>query len=113
MGMRFARRLRRRLSARPETPSGAKPSGRVSVRDRSLRVAALAAVVAPIGIVMTTTDDSPVPSSDPITDVSPVVWAGRVFVDRQGVERFLESRGADYDTWAARHPVAASRLEGR
>jgi hypothetical protein len=113
MGMRFARRLRRHLSARPETPSGAKRRGPISVRDRSLRVAALAAVIAPIGIVMTTSDDSPVPSSEPIADVRPVVWAGHVFVDRQGVERFLESRGADYDTWAARHPIAASRLEGR
>jgi hypothetical protein len=113
MGMRFARSLRRRLSARPETPSDGKSSSRISVRDRSLRVAALAAVIAPIGIVMTTTDDSPVPSSDPITDVQPVVWAGHVFVDRQGIERFLKSRGAAYETWAVRHPVAASRLEGR
>jgi hypothetical protein len=111
--MRFARTIRRRVFGRAGTRSDARPAAPISVRDRSLRVAALAVVLAPIGIVMTTTDDDPVQAPEPVTEVTPVVWAGRVFVDRAGVERFLKSRGADYEAWAARHPIAASRLEGR
>jgi hypothetical protein len=36
-----------------------------------------------------------------------VVWAGRVFVDRASLDRWLRARGGSYDVWAARHPKLA------
>lgn len=43
----------------------------------------------------------------PLTRPSAVVWANRVFVDRNALQRWLESRGGSYDTWAFRHPKLA------
>jgi hypothetical protein len=36
-----------------------------------------------------------------------LVWANRVFVSRDELAKWLESRGAAYDAWAAHHPSAA------
>jgi hypothetical protein len=36
-----------------------------------------------------------------------VVWAGRVFVDRDSLSRWLNARGGSYDVWAGRHPRLA------
>jgi hypothetical protein len=36
-----------------------------------------------------------------------LVWADRVFVNRDDLAKWLESRGAAYEVWAAHHPSAA------
>jgi len=38
---------------------------------------------------------------------SAVVWAGRVFVSPDSMNRWLKARGSSYDVWAARHPRLA------
>jgi hypothetical protein len=38
---------------------------------------------------------------------SAVVWANRVFVDRNALQGWLEARGGNYDAWAFRHPKLA------
>jgi hypothetical protein len=38
---------------------------------------------------------------------SAVVWANRVFVDRNALQAWLEARGGSYDAWAFRHPKLA------
>jgi hypothetical protein len=86
--------------------------GRISVRARSLRVAALAAVLAPIGLVMSVANDSPVQAPEPVVQTPGVVWAGRVFVDQEAAA-WLRARGVSYEIWAARHPVAAAQLDAR
>jgi hypothetical protein len=74
-------------------------------------VAALAAVLVPVGIVMTTADDSPVEPPAPALQAPAVMWAGRVFLDRDDLASWLAARGQSYETWAALHPAAAHELE--
>jgi hypothetical protein len=45
-------------------------------------------------------DDSP-----PYSRARGVVWAGRTFVDRAQLARWLRSRGVSYRVWAERHPA--------
>jgi hypothetical protein len=40
-----------------------------------------------------------------------LVWADRVFVNQHDLAKWLESRGATYETWAAHHPSAAQLFE--
>jgi hypothetical protein len=39
-----------------------------------------------------------------------LVWANRVFVNRDDLAKWLESRGASYEAWAANHPSAAQHF---
>jgi hypothetical protein len=39
-----------------------------------------------------------------------VLWGERVFSTRPSLKTWLNARGARYDRWAKRHPVAARRL---
>jgi hypothetical protein len=41
-----------------------------------------------------------------------LLWGGRDFTTRGAFESFLTSRGADYDTWAKRHPGASALAMG-
>ena len=41
-----------------------------------------------------------------------LLWGGRDFTTRAAFESFLTSRGADYDTWAKRHPAASAVAMG-
>jgi hypothetical protein len=43
----------------------------------------------------------------PLIRPSAVVWANRVFVDRNALQAWLEARGGSYDAWAFRHPKLA------
>jgi hypothetical protein len=43
----------------------------------------------------------------PLIRPSAVVWANRVFVDRNALQVWLEARGKSYDVWALRHPKLA------
>ncbi len=90
---------------------GARQSASDSLRSRSLRVAALAAVIAPIGIVMSTANDDPVPVPQPAAQQGTVVWAGSVFLNRQDAVAWFAARGVSYESWARRHPAAARSLE--
>jgi hypothetical protein len=36
-----------------------------------------------------------------------LIWASRVFASRADLQKWLTARGADYDTWANRHPHLA------
>jgi hypothetical protein len=40
-----------------------------------------------------------------------LVWADRVFASQHDLAKWLESRGATYETWAAHHPSAAQLFE--
>jgi hypothetical protein len=40
-----------------------------------------------------------------------VIWADRVFVNRDDLAKWLKSRGASYEAWAEQHPSAAQHLE--
>jgi hypothetical protein len=40
-----------------------------------------------------------------------LIWANRVFVTQDDLAKWLESRGATYETWAALHPSAAQAFE--
>ena len=40
-----------------------------------------------------------------------IVWADRVYSNKHDLARWLRSRGASYDVWAARHPAVAEVLE--
>jgi hypothetical protein len=114
MGMRHATRLRRRVSAWARgraTPAATQPDGRVSAGARSLRVAALAAVLAPVGIVMATADDSPVQPPESALQAPAVTWSGRVFLHQDDLASWLAARGGSYATWAELHPAAAYELE--
>lgn len=42
-----------------------------------------------------------------------VVWGGEAFSNPGELAQWLRARGLAYETWAARHPNAAARLEGR
>jgi hypothetical protein len=42
-----------------------------------------------------------------------LVWGGESFNSRVEFEAWLVLRGGSYQTWAARHPTAAAKLEGR
>jgi len=43
----------------------------------------------------------------PLIRPSAVIWANRVFVDRNALQEWLEARGGSYDAWAFRHPKLA------
>jgi hypothetical protein len=60
---------------------------------------ALGAVAGAAGIVGGKTEVERQPTS--------LVWANRIFVDQDDLAKWLESRGAAYEAWAARHPAAA------
>lgn len=47
----------------------------------------------------------------PETQLTPgsVVWAERIFTERQDFASWLAVRGARYSVWAQRHPRAAAR----
>jgi hypothetical protein len=40
-----------------------------------------------------------------------LIWANRVFVSQQDLAKWLESRGATYEAWAAQHPSTADHFE--
>jgi hypothetical protein len=40
-----------------------------------------------------------------------IVWADRVFVNQHDLAKWLESRGATYESWAAHHPSLAQPFE--
>jgi hypothetical protein len=40
-----------------------------------------------------------------------IVWADRVFVNQPDLAKWLESRGATYESWAAHHPSLAQPFE--
>ncbi|HUG36663.1 MAG TPA: hypothetical protein VML54_06915 [Candidatus Limnocylindrales bacterium] len=42
-----------------------------------------------------------------------VVWGGEAFSNPGELAGWLRARGLTYETWSARHPNAAARLEGR
>lgn len=43
----------------------------------------------------------------PLIRPTAVVWANRVFADRNALQTWLEARGGSYDAWAFRHPKLA------
>jgi hypothetical protein len=43
----------------------------------------------------------------PLIRPTAVVWANRVFVDRNALQKWLGARGGSYDAWAFRHPKLA------
>jgi hypothetical protein len=48
------------------------------------------------------------PATEPL-----LVWGGESFNSRVEFEAWLVPRGGSYEAWAAKHPAAAARLEGR
>ena len=42
-----------------------------------------------------------------------VKWGGRVLDSREEISSWLSARGATYEEWARKHPVAATRVEHR
>lgn len=42
-----------------------------------------------------------------------LVWSGESFNNRADFEAWLDVRGGSYAGWAAKHPAAAAKLEGR
>lgn len=45
------------------------------------------------------------PSKQPVSaPAQAIVWNNRVFFDREQLAKWLHSRGASYDAWAANHP---------
>jgi hypothetical protein len=75
------------------------------------KLAALAALLAPVGVVMSTADHSPVKKSDPGLRAPPILWSDRIFLNRPIASGWLAARGIPYDQWAGRHPRAARRLD--
>jgi hypothetical protein len=59
---------------------------------------ALGAVAGAVGIVGR--------PNQPTGAATSLIWAERVFPTRQSFETWLRARGADYGTWAQRHPSA-------
>jgi len=49
----------------------------------------------------------------PPTHASAIVWSDRVFETPLALRHWLRARGAPYDRWAAKHPVATALLEHR
>jgi hypothetical protein len=74
------------------------------------KLAALAALLAPVGVVLSTADHSPVKKSDPGLRAPPILWSDRIFLNRPIASGWLGARGISYDRWADRHPRAARRL---
>lgn len=62
-----------------------------------------AAMVLGLAYVETRVVDNSPPASHP--QARGVVWAGRTFVDRGQLARWLRSRGVRYRIWAQRHPA--------
>jgi hypothetical protein len=44
----------------------------------------------------------------PPTKPDGIVWANRVFASQDDLQKWLTGRGADYETWASRHPDIAA-----
>jgi hypothetical protein len=44
----------------------------------------------------------------PPTKADGIVWANRVFASQNDLQKWLTGRGADYETWANRHPEVAA-----
>jgi hypothetical protein len=63
-------------------------------------------VLAAVGLVLMTS-----PAAAATADRVP--WGQVEHRNKDTLERWLTHRGANYDTWAERHPTAASWLEGR
>jgi hypothetical protein len=74
------------------------------------KLVALAALLAPVGVVLSTADHSPVKKSDPGLRAPPILWSDRIFLNRPIASGWLGARGIPYGSWADRHPLAARRL---
>jgi len=74
-----------------------------------LSIVLVAAVVAPVSVVLLRADDSPVTSLYR-TDAKPVSWSDRVFLNEPIASGWLSARGVRYPSWAQRHPVAARKI---
>ena len=49
------------------------------------------------------------PTKHPVSaPAQSIVWNNRVFFDREALAKWLHSRGASYDVWAANHPQPAA-----
>ena len=68
------------------------------------------ALLAPCGAALATADDSPVPVHAQSVRKPPILWADRIFINEPIAAGWLAARGADYETWAKRHPRAAREL---
>ena len=68
------------------------------------------ALLAPCGAALATANDSPVPVHAQSVRKPPILWADRVFINAPVAAGWLAARGADYETWAKRHPRAAREL---
>jgi hypothetical protein len=69
----------------------------------------LAALILPVAVLLPAAYVGHRLSEDRPPSIRPtaVVWANRVFVDRNALQGWLEARGGSYDAWAFRHPKLA------
>ena len=74
------------------------------------KLMALAAILTPVGVALSTADHTPVKKSDPGLRKPPIIWSDRIFLTHPIAFGWLSARGVPYDTWARRHPIAARRL---